>query len=435
MKNYTLKIVVSIVAIIILLNYNIVLAVNTNALKNEKESNKEEITNAQSNLKEVQKEKSQTMSEVEELDNKITTYEIQIEELEGKITNLNNDIESAEEQIKQAESDYEKNDSLLAERLVLMYEDGNTTYLDFLLSSSGLTDFLSKFYMISELASYDTELLEQISNKKKEIQEQKKNLENNKLELANSKTQKTKTQAELETVKTEKNKHVSELSGEEKEIQAKIDQLKEDNKKIDAEIAAAQAQIQAEIARRQEEEKRKQQEQQKQKENNTETGTTNTSSGSNSSGSTSSSSSSSTSSSSNTKTSSHGFIRPVTGYSVTTGWYYSSGALHGAVDFSGSGIYGKPVFAVADGIVVTAKSLTTSYGNYIIIAHYNGLYTLYAHGVAGTIAVSAGQKVTQGQQIMQVGSTGNSTGPHLHFEVRTSPGKYANRVNPLNYLP
>ena len=60
---------------------------------------------------------------------------------------------------------------------------------------------------------------------------------------------------------------------------------------------------------------------------------------------------------------------------------------------------------------------------------------MYAHGVAGSIAVSPGQTVTQGQQIMKVGSTGNSTGPHLHFEVRTSPGKYANRVNPLSYLP
>lgn len=410
MKKNTLKIIAILIAIILTTNCNIVLAANTNTLKNEKDSNNKEITNAQSNLKEVQKEKSQTISEVENLDSKITSYETKIEELEGKISTLNNDIESAEELIKQAESEYEKNDALLAERLVLMYEDGNTSYLDFLLSSSSLTDFLSKFYMISELASYDTDLLEQISNKKQQIQEQKNKLESNKTELAGSKTEMSKTQSELQSAKAEKNKQVAQLSGEEKEIQAKIDQLKEDNKKIDAQIAAAQAKVQAEIAKRQKEQQSK------------------PSSGGSGSGGSSSGGSSGQSSSS-------GFIRPVSGYPVTTGWYYSSGALHGAVDFSGSGISGKPVLAVADGIVVTTQSLSTSYGNYVIIAHYNGLYTLYAHGSAGSICVSPGQSVSQGQQIMRVGSTGNSTGPHLHFEVRTSPGKYANRVNPLNYLP
>ena len=133
--------------------------------------------------------------------------------------------------------------------------------------------------------------------------------------------------------------------------------------------------------------------------------------------------------------SSSGFIRPVKGYGVTTGMYYSSGAYHGAVDFSGAGISGKPVYAVADGYVVTAKALNYSYGNYVLIAHYNGLYTLYAHGQMGSITVKEGQRVKQGQQIMRVGSTGNSTGPHLHFEVRTGGGSYSERVNPLNYLP
>ena len=66
--------------------------------------------------------------------------------------------------------------------------------------------------------------------------------------------------------------------------------------------------------------------------------------------------------------------------------------------------------------------------------HDNGLFTLYAHGQDGSRTVSVGQRVKQGQQIMRVGTTGNSTGPHLHFEVRVSPGLYANRRNPLNYL-
>ena len=211
MKKHFLKLQAIIIAIVILSNFNVVLAANTNTLKNEKESNNQEITNAQSNLKEVQKEKSQAMGEVEKLEEKITSYETKIEELEGKISGLNTEIESAEQEIKQAESDYEKNDALLAERLVLMYEDGNTSYLDFLLSSNGLTDFLSKFYMITELASYDTDLLEQINNKKQQIQAQKEKLESNRLDLANSKTEISKTQTELESAKTEKNKQVAKL--------------------------------------------------------------------------------------------------------------------------------------------------------------------------------------------------------------------------------
>lgn len=74
-----------------------------------------------------------------------------------------------------------------------------------------------------------------------------------------------------------------------------------------------------------------------------------------------------------------------------------------------------------------------SYGYYIKIKHYNGLYTLYAHG--SSLVAKVGQEVKQGQLIMYSGNTGNSTGPHLHFEVRVAPGGYNNRVNPLNYLP
>ena len=179
--------------------------------------------------------------------------------------------------------------------------------------------------------------------------------------------------------------------------------LKKDNQSIDAKIRAKQAEIEAALKRQQE-----------QNRNNSNSGSNN--------------------SSSNSGTSSSGFIKPVNSY-VTTGMYYSSGAYHGAVDFGAAGVNGMPVYAAADGIVHTTAALTTSYGNYVIIAHYNGLYTLYAHGQAGSICVSEGQAVKKGQQIMRVGSTGNSTGPHLHFEVRKSPGTYSCRVNPLSYLP
>lgn len=413
MKKNSFKILTILTISVFILQFGSVFAVSQTSLKNEKKDNNEQISNAQSDLKDVQAQKSEAVTEVENLDKKISSYETEIGDLEGKISTLNGQITESEQKIGQAEQEYKEKNALLDERLVLMYENGNTSYIDFLLSSKGLTDFISNYYLVSELASYDADLLEQIQTKKKEIEAEKQKLESSKQELATSKVQKEQAQSGLEVAKGEKSKQVTQLTQEEKDIQEKIDQLKEDNKAIDAKIAAAQAAIEA---AKKEHEKNE---------------PSNGGSGSNSSNSGNSNSGGSNSGS----VSSSGFIRPVAGYPITTTWYYSSGALHGAVDFSGSGISGKPIQAVADGIVITAEALKTSYGNYVIIAHYNGLYTLYAHGQAGSIAVSEGQKVSQGQQIMKVGSTGNSTGPHLHFEVRQSPGKYANRVNPLNYLP
>ena len=120
--------------------------------------------------------------------------------------------------------------------------------------------------------------------------------------------------------------------------------------------------------------------------------------------------------------------------------YYSSGKYHGALDYGVPS--GTTVYAAADGVVLTKASLSGSYGNYIVIQHLNGLRTWYAHG-NGVFYVSAGQTVSKGQAIMQSGNSGNSSGPHLHFEVRVSPYSYSysataygqdSRVNPLNYM-
>lgn len=137
------------------------------------------------------------------------------------------------------------------------------------------------------------------------------------------------------------------------------------------------------------------------------------------------------------KVSPGGYIYPLPAAycTITTGMYYSNGSYHGAVDFGSGGIYGQPVYAVKAGTVMIATNLTNSYGTYVMINHHDGTYTIYGHGIRGSICVSQGQTVSQGQQIMSVGSTGNSTGPHLHFEVRVSPGGWNNRVSPYNYLP
>ena len=407
MKNIVQKIIViTIISILLLYTNTLIVSNAANEISNyqaEQKQNESKITETQEKMKEVEKIKDETLKEVEKLNVQISDYEGQIETLDEQIVSTNKKIEDAQTKLQKAQKDYENQEKLLKERLVASYEAGETSYLDFLLSSESLTDLISNYYLVEEIASYDAELLDKIEKEKKEIEQAKQTLENSKKELATQKASKQSVSLQLKTSKSEKDKYVSQLSEEEKQLQSRIDQLKKDNQSIDAKIKAKQAEIKAALKRQQE-----------QNRNNSNSGSNN--------------------SSSNSGTSSSGFIKPVNSY-VTTGMYYSSGAYHGAVDFGAAGVNGMPVYAAADGIVHTTAALTTSYGNYVIIAHYNGLYTLYAHGQAGSICVSEGQAVKKGQQIMRVGSTGNSTGPHLHFEVRRSPGTYSCRVNPLSYLP
>ena len=416
MKKLVLKLFGVIVASIVLLQVPVSMATSaTSELENQKEANEQKIEENEQKKEEITAEKNQTVQEVEDISNQISSYESQIAELDTKIADLNTQISENEAKLAEAEEDYKQQEELLEKRLVASYEAGETSYLDFLLSSDGIVDFISNYFLVTEIATTDAELLDSIEQQKNEIEQAKTDLEKDKRELDTSKAEKQSVATELEQTKSEKNAKVAKLSEDEQAIQAQIDELAEANKSLDAEILRKQQQIQEQL--------RKQQEQANK-------GNSNSSGGSSSSG-------GSGSSTGGGSVSNSGFIYPVpSGYArITTGLYYSSGQYHGGVDFGSGGINGQPVYAVADGVVVTAKALTTSYGNYVIIAHSNGLYTLYAHGQMGSIRVSEGQYVSQGQQIMNVGSTGNSTGPHLHFEVRTSPGTYSCRVNPMKYLP
>lgn len=402
MKRKCFKLLMIAVLTIFMFNLPLTLAASTTDLNNQKEENQNKIEESKEKKEEITAEKNQTVAEVEEISEKISDYESQISELNTKISDLNAKISESEQKLNEAQEDYTKQEELLEARLVATYEAGETSYLDFLLSSDGIIDFISNFYLVSEIATSDAELLDSIQKQKEEIQQAKTDLENDKKELDTSKAQMQSVTTQLQQTKSEKNAKVAQLTEEEQKIQDQIDELNQANKSIDAKIQAA-------IKKAQEASKN------------------NSSSGS----------SGGTSGGGQSAPSSSGFIYPVpSAYSkITTGLYYSSGQYHGAVDFGSAGINGQPIYAVADGEVIVSERLSGSYGNYIIIMHNNGLFTLYAHGQDGSRTVSVGDTVRQGQQIMRVGTTGNSTGPHLHFEVRTSPGTYNCRVNPMNYLP
>lgn len=354
------------------------------------------LKDAENQLGEVKDDKSDAVKAVEQMTNKISSYEDEIDHLTSEIEELNQSIDQTQEKLDKATEEYNKQSDLLDERLITLYENGETSYLDVLLSSSNLTDFISNYFLVSELASYDTELLEKIEDQRNQIDTAKRELEQSKQKVESSKKQKEVKTQELKVVKQEKDKEIEKLSDEEKKLQKEIQQLQEDNRKILNAIREAEKKYEDPI-------------------NNLPVD--------------------------NTPAGSGYFTRPVKTGSITAQAYYSSGKFHGAIDYGVSN--GTPVYAAATGVVMVTANLNTSYGTHVIIRHGNGLQTYYAHGTPGSICVKQGQTVQKGELIMKSGNTGNSGGPHLHFEVRKSPYNYNglakkygddSRVNPLNYL-
>ena len=424
MKNLIKVVLIGVIIIEIVTYNNIVVASNKSDLQNEKSDLNNSISEAKDELEQIEEEKSEVLNAVESLTVEISEYETEISDLEARMQTLENQILEAQKQIEKDEEEYKKNQAALNERLVVMYENGETTYLDYFLSSSSLTDFISKYYLVSELADYDTQMLEKIEEEKNKIEEEKKTLEADKKDLNTAKETKEAKMSSLKVAKEQKQKYVNNLSAQEKETQEKIEEMQEDKALIEKQLRKIAAAEEAE-RKRQEEEARKA----AQNKNNT-------SSNSSSSGKT---------QVPNTPSAS-GYIFPVQGLSKANirNKTYPSYPGHTGIDVN-INVTGKNVVAVKSGTVVESTALKNSngtyrsYGEYIMISHGDGTVTLYAHMLAGSRKVTSGQKVSQGQAIGTVGSTGNSTGTHLHFEVQVltnSGGTYKFKpVNPIPYLP
>ena len=399
-------VLISILMVTILGNILVSFAATSSAdLEKERKANESKINEAKDEQNEVRTKMTAIQKEVEELNGKIASYENEIDDLTSQIDETSANIDTMTQELTKKEKELEEKEELLKKRLVASYKAGSTSYLDVLLSSGSLTNFLSNYYLIEQLAESDQKLIDTITTTKNQVAEAKTQLEENKKSLEDARELQENKKNALAVNKSEKNEKVAQLSDEDKKLQQQIEDMQSQDSAIRAAIKKAQA---AEEAARK-------------------AAAANKNNGNKNNGNNSSSPSSNPG----------GFIYPVpSAYAkITTGLYYSNGSYHGGVDFGSGGIAGQPVYAVKSGTVKLALALTTSYGNYVVIDHHDGTYTLYAHGQAGSICVSPGQSVSQGQQIMKVGSTGNSTGAHLHFEVRVSPGGYNNRVSPLKYLP
>lgn len=352
---------------------------------------KDQLNEATKQQKAVKAEKDTILNEISDLEDSISEYESELANLNDKIKTLEAEIENKGEEIEDLKEEFEEMQQLLTDRLVAIYEEGQVTFLDVLLSAESVWDYISMPTRIQELTEADNNQMEKVEAQRQEVEKAQKELEEQNTELTNTKKSVESKQAQLKVLKVEKETKAATLTEEQKKLQSEIDNYNKEIKKMEAEIAAA-----AEKASQ--------------------------GSGGQYQGSFSGTLGWPLSSSS-------------PNYNYITSYYGNrdipvAGATsdHRAIDI---GVYsGTPVYSAGDGYVVVS-SYNGARGYYVMIKHADNLYTLYQH--LSSYVVKQGQTVKRGQLIAYSGNTGIGSGPHLHLEVRTSP-YYGSEVNPLNYM-
>ncbi len=351
-------------------------------------------------IKEKKKEVSSINKNIYSLDYKINESQSKLDSLQSQLAGLNVDIKSTKTKINQIEKDLDKNEKLLKERLRVMYKTKDVSYLEILLASENITDLLSNVNNIQRIVDYDREVLENLESNKKKHEAQKRSLEA-------SKTKMTKIQEQMKSEQASMEQNMSVQLTEKHKLAQDIGKLRLQEEELQRESASIEKQIQAILAEKAKEEAKKN------KNKNTNTNT-NTKSGS-------------------TTNYSGGSMRwPLAVRGTITSTYGSrSDPINGVSSFhQGLDIAaprGTAVYAAADGTVIYS-GYRNSYGNVVMINHGGGIVTVYAHN--SSLVAKKGQEVKKGDIISKVGSTGYSTGNHLHFEVR----KNGSTVNPRGYI-
>lgn len=356
---------------------------NELSLNEQKEEIDNKIAETSDQLEYVQDELTASLLKVQETEDKISQYEKEIEELGQKMETLQNSINDASAKLAVATQYYQEKSDLLARRLVAIYESGDTQYLDVLLKAKSITEFISRSYMIQEIAEYDTKLIDQIEQVKDEMDITKQKLENEQNEIRIIKSISEQTSIVLTNMKTLQQSYIDDLSEDEKKIQEQLTEYKKEQEEIQEQIYLATNRIDPNI-----------------------------------------------------QYTGGEMLWPVaaSGTVITSDFGMREHPIQGVVkqhtgiDIAGVAL-GTPVVAAADGVVTYAGWLG-GYGNCVMINHGDGIVTLYGHG--NKVLTTLNKEVKEGETIMEVGSTGNSTGPHLHFEVRvngtcTSPWSFVKK--------
>ena len=359
--------------------------VNTLSLNEQKEQVEQELQKAEEQLTYVQDELSESIVQLQEMDDKINEYQASLDEVNSQYEELQKRVEESEKQLAEAQGKYDKKLNLLKNRLVAIYKNGETRYLDVLMNSKSIIDFVSKYYVVQKITEYDSKAIDELGETKLELEKINNQLEEDKAQMKLTKVEAEKQTVVLTNTRTVYENHKNSLSESEKQLNAQIETYKKQQQELENLIRYTISGSTYEL-----------------------------------------------------KYSGGVMIWPTLESSYITSPYGSrlhpiQGIVknHDGIDIGGK--TGDPVYAAADGIVIYSQFNTGGYGNMVMVDHgldSNGvkIVTLYAHG--DKLLKSVGDTVKQGDVIMEMGSTGNSTGPHVHFEVREN----GTHVDPKKYL-
>jgi murein DD-endopeptidase MepM/ murein hydrolase activator NlpD len=352
--------------------------------KSDKDALQDKINNAKSELKNIQNSQRDAKSELENLTIQIMDAENELDSLKAELSELESSIETKESEITEKQAEIKRKEKLLQERIVALYEAGDSTYLDVLLGSDSLLDFLSKYEIVQQIVDADTALITDLDNDKKSLENEKAELETSKAKVKELKDQQEIKSNELKILKKNKQSEVDKLSDEEKSKQSEIDKYNTAMEEVNRQLSEIGKDAQERLDR----------------------------DGVKFDGS---------------------FIWPCNNKYVTSRMKWRWGRWHKGIDI---GARYENVYASASGYAYNATN-PGGYGTYIMIFHGDGYATLYGH--LNSSHIRNGQYVSQGQVIATSGNSGGSTGAHLHFEIRhsTSISNFFgnNWLNPLDYLP
>ena len=383
-------------------------------LEQENQKYQKILDDTKSDIAEKEEYKSALVSKVQVLDEKIAVTR-------EKISSLNDDIKEKQDAYDKGLSEVEDQFDALANRLRILYMSGNATDLEIIFGAKDFSDLIGKMELVKRLANSDKELISEIQTKLDELSTKKESLEADKKDLETQQASLKSDQDEFNKLTSDNDEILKNLYASNSEAQNSLESAALQSDEIEAKISeyyAAQKAAAEHAAQ-----------------------ASQSSSSSSSSSGSSSSGSSSSGSSSVIVPSGSGFAWPTPGFTYLSSEWYEDREVynHGGIDIAGAGIMGTPVVAAADGTVVATNSSCThnwgksyscgcggGYGNYVMISHAGGKMTVYGH--LTSLTVSTGQTVSRGQVIGYVGSTGNSTGPHLHYECRLNGVRY----NPMS---
>ncbi len=403
-----------------------------NGLKNEAQSQKEYLKTLETQIETVESKAVALQTQIGVIDEELSDLNTQLKQLNKEIDIIEDNIVETTNEITHTEEDIAESSDLLASRLRAAYMSGNESTLKILMGADSLASFMTRLEMMKRTSESDKKLITEFKEKAIKLKKEKVALEEDKQELDKKFAEVDEKKTETETKKKELSVKKAEYDSTTKDLEGKYASIETYLEKLDkssalykdyiSELESERAKADAEIDRILSEYYATSVKQ-----------TTTLPVGNNND-------------SGQSTTGSGAPAGPA--YQGSGSWYWPLGnascyisshygyrnpnisgwGFHGGTDITGGGISGKPVYASKGGTVITAVTSNSGYGIYVLIDHGDGFSSLYAHMSARY--VSTGDTVSKGQMIGRVGSTGNSTGPHLHFEIRY----YGEKKNPMNYV-